>query len=615
LVAIALAAAAALATVGCGSNPSRPGTTRDGPAGDGLEGGAPDAPAAPDAADDGGDLDGPSPDADTGDARGDGGMPPPHAITRLDWTAQRGAPLPTTDVVVAERNVFAAHASGFVTYRGCDPMSGCDYDWYDASGTLVRSRDDLMGIYATTVSPDASHMLVVARQAIEDCGPGPSRPTVVTGALQLIELASGVASFEQMIRSNIWSVTAFSDRSTWFRTDPIPDGVCGADPGVWRSLASPHAISPLVAADPSLVVMAEVAPTRWLVHRNGVVGVANPAVTGSFVGWNDAIDDVRATAGWAHAYDGFGDTTERIQSVAPDGTQIMRPAPDDRIWRGREAWGRWVVLCQDSDITRGIRPCRVLDVTGALADRELEIRIDARPGVAFLGRGAAVAAINLAPDGARQLERVDLETGARQVVATGAGTLHPLGDGDAVIFKSDAGALLVEADRETELVAGPLDQVLTSPEPPGGALPVRQRDVAVIVQSPGVTEHTLHVFDLATRRLATLSRTTYFAPHRPEPLLADDCGQPWAMRSAGSLAEQYLQSARWLWFLEYPPASGERYPLWVLPLDLSAPPRRLGGIDPNPVYCHAPLASPDGGLIVLDVDRFDGVSTLTIARP
>ena len=603
--------AAVLAAFGCSSNPSGPGPARDGEVGDGAaDGDAPDGLAGAD----GGDVDGPPPDGDDADARNDG-MLPPTAITRVDWATERGAPLPTTDVVVAERNVFAAHASGFVTYRGCDPMSGCDYDWYDPSGTLVRSRDDLMGVYSGMVSPDASHMLAVAPQAYGECGPGPYWPTVVTGTVQLIELASGVASFEQMIRSNLWTGTSFSERSTWFHTAPIPDDACTSDTEVWRTMASPHAIAPLIAADPSVLLVAEVAPTRWLALRNGVVGVADPTVAGSFVGWSDAIQDFRATAGWAHAYDGYNGTTQRIHSVAPDGTQTTRPAPDDRIWRGREAWGRWVLICQDTDRARGIRPCRVLDVTGAIDDRELEIQSAAQPGVAFLGRGAAIAAINLAPDGAQQLERVDLETGARQVVAAGAGTLHPLGDGDAVIFQHDAGALLVEAERETELVAGPVSEVLTSPAPPGVALPVRQRDLAVIVQSPGVTEHTLHVFDLATRRLVTLSRSAYFAPHRPEPLRADDCGQPWSMRSAGSPSEQHLQSARWFWFLEYPPASGEPYPLWVLPLDLSAPPRRLGGVGPNPVYCHAPLASPDGGLIVLDVDRFDGVSTLTIARP
>jgi hypothetical protein len=95
---------------------------------------------------------------------------------------------------------------------------------------------------------------------------------------------------------------------------------------------------------------------------------------------------------------------------------------------------------------------------------------------------------------------------------------------------------------------------------------------------------------------------------------AGDCGQPWSLRAAGLPFEQHRQSARWFSFLEFP-AGGGPYPVWTLPVDLSSPPRRLGQVEPNPVYCHAPLASPDGGLIVLDVDRFDGVSTLTIARP
>src|SRR5262249_53614049 len=160
------------------------------------------------------------------------------------------------------------------------------------------------------------------------------------------------------------------------------------DPGLWRSVAAPHAISPLVAGDPTVFLFAQVTENRWAGYHGSDFGFGDPAAAGAFTAWSDQIDTFRVVSGWLHAYDGYGDTTERVLSVAPDGTTHVREAPATGPWRGSDAWGRWVVLGAEIDLQRGVQRSRILDVTGAIADRDVEIYQGVAPAIAFLGRGA-----------------------------------------------------------------------------------------------------------------------------------------------------------------------------------------------------------------------------------
>ena len=140
---------------------------------------------------------------------------------------------------------------------------------------------------------------------------------------------------------------------------------------------------------------------------------------------------------------------------------------------------------------------------------------------------------------------------------------------------------------------------------------MRQRSIASIV-SRGPGDHFRHaIFDLRTRRLASTSERLYFTPHPEQPLAADDCGEPWVMRSAGGVGDGFTQDARWLHFAETTETGGE-LSLWVVPIDLSAPPRRLATSPPE--HCHAPLASPEGGLIAVALDGAASTRVL-VARP
>jgi hypothetical protein len=84
-------------------------------------------------------------------------------------------------------------------------------------------------------------------------------------------------------------------------------------------------------------------------------------------------------------------------------------------------------------------------------------------------------------------------------------------------------------------------------------------------------------------------------------------------RTAGAPLEGLVQDAPWVFFVEQPRGEAGSS-LWVVPIDLSAPPRRLlEGF--HPTYCHAPLSSRNGEVLVVDIDGYDGTTAVTVGTP
>lgn len=152
------------------------------------------------------------------------------------------------------------------------------------------------------------------------------------------------------------------------------------------------------------------------------------------------------------------------------------------------------------------------------------------------------------------------------------------------------------------------------PGPVGEGRLTAQARTALLVERLAAEDHRLWLFDLPTRRLVRLSDRLCYAPHVGHPYDFDDCGVPRPMRSGGVPADLHRQDARLAFFLERPVGAAILHSVWVVPLDLSTPPRRLGAT--MPVSCNSPLASPYGRLVSLDVGGFDGTfSEITVGRP
>ena len=71
------------------------------------------------------------------------------------------------------------------------------------------------------------------------------------------------------------------------------------------------------------------------------------------------------------------------------------------------------------------------------------------------------------------------------------------------------------------------------------------------------------------------------------------------------MLEGAFQHPQRLFFVE----QGTPATLWLLPIDLSAPPRRLAELTSGPASCHAPLTSPDGRRVGFAENGADGTTT------
>jgi hypothetical protein len=547
----------------------------------------------------------PDPDAGTPvpDAPPDGG---PGLLKRVDWRAVRGAPVATSTVTVSSTALFALSSDGFVTQSDCPNALGCTYTWHDLAGTPGVRRDQLSRVTATTVSSDGTRAVLVATDEVELCTDARGETPVWRGKLQLLDLATGDARFELPLRSNVWSATGFTPLTDWFFAAPIEGSACLASTTGLRSATSPFGTPPGLAEIDQFVRFVDA--RRWLTIRNGSnLGLADPLAPGSFQFLAEDPSRFDVTQGWVHVYLGFGNLAEEVASVPPAGPMRQTTLRDDD-WFAAGSLGRWVRVCGlPKPSPDDYYNCRVVDARGEVAAVEFRV---ASPLIRFddtvlLGHGAAVF-VGPTDDGSRAVQRIVFATGQRDILHRGDGALRPLGDGAAALLLQDGSAWLIEAERE-ELVAAQVTHVVSAPQIPLLArIAGHQDDVALLVSSSGKGRSTLAILDVRTRRLATVTDSLYFSQAPGAPFSFNDgCGQPWTTRNGGTVPEGLIQRPQHLFFVE----EGTPAILWLLPIDLSAPPRRLAELAGDPAACHAPLTSPDGLRIGFAENGADGTTT------
>jgi hypothetical protein len=531
----------------------------------------------------------------------------PGGLERVDWRATRGSPIRTTTVSVPSGELFALSADGFVTRSECQDPRDCTFSWRGLSGEPTLSRDHMGPVTITSVSPDGRRALLVALHEIEACNESQAEFPVARGALQLLDLATGSASFELELRSNFWSAPAFTPLGDWFVAAPIEGTACIAERVGHRSSTSPFAPPPGLDATDQLVQM--VAPSRWLVARGPDFGFADPHTRGSFVLLGREPSRFDVSRGWLHVYLGFGDLAQEVVSVPPDGP-VRETALRDEDWFPFGSLGRWIRICRIQQ-PEGYRDCRVVDAHGEMAPVDFRVSIASdHPDDAVLLDSGAVVFVGPTDDGARAVQRIVFATGDREILHVGNGTLRSLGDGTAALLIQNGVAWLVEAGRE-ELVAEEVSHVVTVPTL--GLLfrtPGRQDDVALLVSSVS-GRHSLVALDVHTRRLALVTDNLYFTPPVGASFAFDDrCGQPWTTRTGGQIIDGLFQQPQQVFFVE----EGTPATLWLFPLDLSAPPRRLAQLTEDPSACHAPLASPDGRRVGFAEAAADGTRITLSAK-
>ncbi len=551
--------------------------------------------------------------ADAGDRVPDA-APPAERLERVDWTTTRGEPLAATAVTLPYAgDLYAVGSSAFATRSACTTEGSatfCTYTWHDDTGGIVQRRERLIATTGTVVSPDGRSAMLFEADEVDVCGEGESRPIVARGTLLLLELATGAARLEAALRTNLFSAQAFTPDSSWFLSAPIPDGACGAASFAQRSASAPF--GPAAGLSGGLDFVQAIDANRWFAYRGHDLGVVDPRVPGSFRFLGDSPYTFHAAGGWVHVYNGFGDLAQDVVSLSPTGTQHETTLRDED-WHAFASWGRWIRVCRYR--SEDSRACRVAD---ALAERpHVDFDVTHAPDhlddTVLIGRdGAAVVFVGPNDEGRRTVQRVDLLSGEREILHAGDGKLRPLGDGHAALLEKDGAVWLLEADRQELLAEGVTDVLTTPPFPVRHR--VRQDELAVLTLTRAPGQVTLVVLDVRTRRLVTLTDRLHHAPHRDFPLGYDDCGQAFATRHAGAAIEGLIQDGSHFFFVEEARAAEDKASLWLLPVDLSAPPRKLAELS-HPVHCNAPLSSPDGTRVGFAEDGFDGASTRFVFAP
>lgn len=551
----------------------------------------------------------PDPGADSGAPLPD--APPmemPGPLERLDWRTTRGAPIATTAATLPTAALFSVSGDGFVTKSECQNTPGCTFTWYDLAGTPGMQRDHMTNVTTISTSPDGRRAQLVATDAIETCNDSQGAFPVTRGALQLLDLATGAASFELPLRTNSWSTSGFTPLSDWFFAAPIEGTACLPSTMGFLSATSPFAPPP--GLDATDVFVQAVDAHRWIVSRGGTAfGLVDPLTPGSFRSFGaDTSPFFDVTQGWVHVYLGPSNLAQDVVSIPPTGP-MRHTTLNDQDWYNFGARGRWFRVCGLPQ-SAGYRDCRMVDAQGEVAPANFRtIYAPTRPDDAVLLGSGDVVFVGPTADGSPAVQRLVLATGQSEILHPGDGTLRPLGDGAAALLLQNGAAWLIEARRE-ELVAEHVSQVVGVPPIPVlaalGRVAGRPDDVALLVSSSGAGQSTLAILDVRTRRLATVTDSLYFTTPLGVPFAFNDgCGQPWTTRNGGSILEGLFQHPQHLFFVE----EGTPAALWLLPIDLSVPPRRLAELAGDPASCHAPLTSPDGRRVGFAENSAGGTTT------
>ena len=562
-----------------------------------------------------------APDAGAGSDAGSDvppdGPPATGDLDRVDWRTLRGMPIVTNDVTLPVTSLFSLSGDGFVTSE-CQNAPGCTFTWRDLSGAAGMQRDHLARATGVAISPDARQAQLMALDAIENCSDSVGNFQVSRGTLSLLDLATGASRFDLPLRTNPTAVQGFTPLGDWFFTSPIDGTACSSIRTAYRSTASPFAAPPGVDTTDAFVQEADA--QRWIISRqvnsHDDLGLADPRAQGSFqsLTGGNASSGFDLTQGWVHVYQGVDNLVRTVVSSPPAGLLHQTAVAPDEDFSSFGARGRWVRVCGLPAGPSGMetfRNCRVIDAQGEVAPVDFRITFAlSRQDDAILLTGGAIVFVGPTDDGSPAVQRIAFATGKRDVLHPGDpgnGAMQPLGDGAAALLVQGGAAWLIEADHE-ERIAENVTHVVTVPQTTARALgrsPGRPDDLAILVSSTGADQFTLAIVDTRTRRLATLTDALFFTGSPNVPFSADDhCGQPWITRSAGTVVEGLFEQPQQLFFVE----QGAPATLWLLPIDLSAPPRRLAELD-NPILCHAPLVSPDGTRAGFAEDGADGTTT------
>lgn len=557
---------------------------------------ASDACKATHSACDGG-LDASGPDG--GDPGSDGGADAGPTPQTVDWRNTRGPALVPEVTGEYPGEAFALSDQGFAVRSGCDGGL-CSTTVRGFDGGVLAALGPTRTMYGLNISPDGTQALLAGVAAQGTCTDAEGYTSDwFEGAQSLVDLATGAVRLSLPgLRNLAFGEPAFFRGGSHLRTFVQDPATCKPDTLGWRSTQPPHAQP--AGLPPRSYVDDDLPDGRLLVSTwPETVSVRAADGTRAVEVSREAVAYF-ASGGFVHAFERW--PVAAVASLELAAGAVHRGAPSVEGLYPEGASHRFLSLCGSDDLQHR-RPCEVLDGKGVLPPADLLVdQFARRRQLAVAGREEFLAYLDGTTGG---VVRRDLRTGLETPLPLPAGTLRAVGDGGAVLLTAGEGAWGIERDRvfafEGRLAgAYALDVIGGDP-----ALPQSQV-VLVVTTSPSGGEAWLTAWHVGLRRVVRLSDSLNFNPPFGAPFTAsEDCAMPGYVRSAGSPAESAGQRARYLHFTRIVPAEVPKLEVYVLPVDLGAPPRLFAVLDRG--ICTPPLASPSGARLWLPVRTPAGV--------
>ncbi|MEW5741308.1 MAG: hypothetical protein AB1938_20465 [Myxococcota bacterium] len=522
-------------------------------------------------------------------------------LLEVDWRQTRGAPLTVRVVGEHSGRPWALGDTRYAIETGCD-ASVCDYEWRDDQGALVASRRGLRAIHTSAISPDGRLASLLAPAEAGSCQDAQGFTLDwLRGQWLVLDVATGETLHEAPYQTTETIGPAFSAYGSAARLYPVSVGACASADAARQTRPPFGPLPALLALGPSAALEDDLSDGRLLV-RTPPESVALVSANGDVVEPISSAATTSLVSGrWVHTFERqFVRSITSYDADARRAVQTSIPISEADFQVERVSH-RLASVCGLPDAQA--RRCLIIDGAGEWPRADVRVaRSAGQSGLRLAGReGFAVVVTETGG-----VVRLTLSTGAVEDLGLPAGELHAAGDGRAVLLTTADAALAIERDRVVRF-PGRLLAVL-SPELLGARPDLPQGPLVFVVTSTEAGgEAWLTAYNAQTRRLARLTDALYFSPPFGKPFTAaESCGVPGLARAAGAPAESLGQQAGLLHFTEFVAAATPSLRLFVMPVDLSAPPRLVAELPPD--ACAPPLASRSSRRLWLPVPTPTGVT-------
>ncbi len=519
---------------------------------------------------------------------GDRDTDPPPLVTR-DWRTDRGAPLAYVVTAEVAGEAFALARSGFAT-RG--PCTGevCTMTWYDDDGNLVRQHVDLVPVASDWLSTDGRLFAAVEVTASGTCDPtGFALPTF-EGTWGLYDAATGerLAEAPGVNVDPGFVESTFTRHGSVARIDRVDPASCAVEARQALRTVPPYGPPVGLSTLAAPYVEDDTDDGQLIVStRSGLrmeLGAVRTDTSDSYLSIEPDVREWSIAHGYVHAVAEYPFQRIATLNVLLREVGNRAVAFDEEDFTRSLASRHWVAVCSEDTSPR----CDLHDTRGLYPVREVAL------GERRVASLAGVTDLMVSDHGADSLALIDLRTEQRQELA-GARQVFRVGE-RAFVVTSDDTAFAVTRDVFTP-IGDRYRAVLL------GATQVSQpqSNVVFVVSSNATGSQTrLHAWNVATNVLAHLTDSLNYNPPFARPFTADTmCAAPGFVRSAGPPQASAAQPGRWLHFTEFVPDVQPKLRLYIVPADLSAPPRLFAELVPD--ACAPPLVDVSGSRFWLPV--------------